>query len=67
MNGDLVRKIGSCGLEPGQLDFPYGLVIDNEGRINSRISGYSQTSDFFRCLENWELSCASLIIQDIFV
>ena len=59
MNGDLVRKIESRGSNPGQLDFPYGLVVDNEGRINSRISGYSQTVTFFIALENWELSCAS--------
>ena len=55
MNGDLVRKIGSCGSNPGQLDFPYGLVVDDKGRCivsesgNSRISIFSQTGDFVHC------------------
>ena len=53
--GDLVRKIGSCGSNPGQLYFPYGVVItDDDGIIvsesgNSRISIFSQTGDFIRC------------------
>ena len=33
MNGDLVSKFGSHGSNPGQLDFPYGIVIDDEDRI----------------------------------
>lgn len=55
VNGDMVRKIGSHGSGPGQLNFPYGVAISNQDLIivsesgNSRISIFSQSGDFVRC------------------
>ena len=55
VGGDLVRKIGgSHGSSPGQINFPYGVVVSDDYIIvsesgNSRISIFSLTGDFIRC------------------
>ena len=54
-DGDLVRKIGTPGSNPGQLSFPYGVTISGRSNIivsesgNSRISIFSPTGDFLCC------------------
>ena len=57
--GCLIRSFGCKGSQPGQFNEPYGIDVDEEGRIivvdtlNNRIQVFSYDGCFIRCFGTW--------------